>query len=130
MQLRGLPNLLSLVLALLLSGCQTTVPEIRTAEVQAHSKSPTPATYSLTSQQVAELNVWFVARRGGWSTSPASYVPKLVVRAKHSDGTESVVNILDTSLVINSTSPSITNQVTRNLSTAEHQALQQLLLRR
>ena len=129
MKFRSALRPLSLTLAVLLSACQATVPAIQTAEVQVHNKTQNLENYPLSSEQVSELNAWLQARRNGWSTSVASYAPKLIVRAKHSDGTESVVNVLDASVVVYSTSPTLTKQVTRSLTTAEQQALQGILQR-
>ena len=89
-----------LIAATLLAGCKFSLPDVTSATVTRYvSGNPGPQT-ELTPSQRAAIATWFKEHKSGWSSSFASYVPQLEVRATHENGTQSVINVIDSKVVV------------------------------
>ncbi len=116
---------LAIVLAsvLFVSACRLELPSAISATVESYGAS-TPAPQSeLTPDQLKALSRWFARHQTGWTSSPASYVPTLVVRVKHADGETSVINVLSAMVVVNNRD----GQQIQNLPSDELIALRRIL---
>jgi hypothetical protein len=85
---------------IVLSGCTFTLPPVTTASVERHQNGQPLQAFELKATQIQTLSGWFTQHTSGWSSSVVSYVPALVVRAKHANGEVSVINVLSKSVVI------------------------------
>ena len=121
--LRSLGAALAALAIGVLSACQLDVPEVESAVLEVKGPSGDRQEYALSARQIEDLSAWLGAHRDGWSDSMASYVPSVLVRAKHSDGSESVMNVLASVVVIYSTHPQMPRQATRKHLPAERSAL-------
>lgn len=109
---------LATFLALLLSGCKFALPQVSSAVVEQYQAGRTPQARELTPNQVRALSAWFYQHNSGWSSSVVSYAPKLVVRAKHTDGDTSVINIMSGMVVVYNRSGQYQQQFSQNELTA------------
>ena len=85
---------------LLLAACNFSLPPVSSAVVEQSSSGKQIPKVELTQSQINAFSGWFAQHSSGWSSSVVSYVPTLVVRAKHSNGEASVVNVLGNSVVV------------------------------
>lgn len=95
---------------LLLVACNFALPPLSSAVVERHSSGKQVASVELNQAQLTALSAWFAQRSSGWSSSVVSYVPALVVRAKHSNGEVSVVNVLGATVIVYNSSGQFTQQ--------------------
>lgn len=110
--------LVTLVLAL--AACKMVLAPPVSGIVESHAVAGTmDQPTELTATQLEAFSAWFSQHSSGWSSSPASYLPTLVVRIKHSNGDSSVVNVLVDSVVVNNRE----GQYVHQFSTAELSAL-------
>lgn len=93
-------RLIALTALLLLAACNFTLSPVASAVVEQHSMGNPISKVELSQSQVNALSGWFAQHLSGWSSSVVSYAPTLLVRAKHSTGEVSVVNILGNSVVV------------------------------
>lgn len=121
--MRVLVALVALLLTLCLAACHFSLSEVASATVDMHGGRRTSETRELTSIQVRALGKWFDERKSGWSSSSASYVPGLIVRAKHRNGQESAINFLPGMVVVNSEG----NQIVRKLDQSELAEIKRIL---
>ncbi len=89
------------VLAIALCACTLDVPPFSAASLSIHSTGESGASSDLTSKQSQKLHEWLNVHRSGWSQTPASYVPRVVVAVKHNDGKVSSLDVLPSLLVAN-----------------------------
>jgi hypothetical protein len=99
---------------LVLTGCKFTLPQVTSATVEPYQSSGALVPSKLNGNQLKKLTEWFSQHDSGWSSSVASYVPILVVRANHSDGDVSVINVLSDSVVVNNRSGQYTRQFSQS----------------
>ena len=89
-----------LAVATLLAGCKFSLPDVTSATVTRYvSGSPGPQT-ELTPSQRAAIATWFKEHKSGWSSSFASYGPQLEIRVAHENGSQSVINVIDSKVVV------------------------------
>lgn len=105
-----LARLLSVAALVLLAACNFSLPTVASAVVEHHSSNNPVSKVELNQSQINLLSGWFAKHPSGWSSSVASYVPTLVVRAKHSNGEVSVVNILGNLVVVYNSTGQFTQQ--------------------
>jgi len=91
-----------ILMALFMAGCKFELSPPIAGTVESHTLGVQVRPVDLTHDQLRALNEWFVQHRTGWSSSPASYVPAVIVRVRHADSTVSVINVLSTMVVVNS----------------------------
>jgi len=87
-------------LALFLAGCKFTLPQVSSATLEQYNTGRALEVRELTPNQVRALTDWFSLHGSGWSSSVVSYVPTLLVRAKHTYGDTSVINIMSNMVVV------------------------------
>lgn len=87
-------------LALFLAGCKFTLPQVSSATLEQYGTGYPLQEKVLTPNQVRTLSAWFSQHGSGWSSSVVSYVPTLLIRAKHTDGDTSVINIMSNMVVV------------------------------
>lgn len=87
-------------LALFLTGCKFTLPQVSSASLEQYGTGLSLQVKELTPNQVRALSAWFTQHDSGWSSSVVSYVPNLLIRAKHTDGDASVINIMSDRVVV------------------------------
>jgi hypothetical protein len=87
-------------LALFLAGCKFSLPQVSSATIEQYQTGRPLQAKELTPNQVRALSDWFSQHSSGWSSSVASYVPTLLVHAKHTDGDTSVINIMSNMVVV------------------------------
>ena len=89
-----------LAAATLLAGCKFSLPEVTSATVTRYvSGNPGPQTELVPSQRAA-IATWFKEHKSGWSSSFASYGPQLEIRVAHENGSQSVINVIDSKVVV------------------------------
>lgn len=91
---------LAAFLALFLAGCKFILPQVSSATLEQYSTGRPLQARELTPNQVRALTDWFSQHGSGWSSSVVSYVPTLLVRATHTDGDTSVINIMSNMVVV------------------------------
>ncbi len=91
---------LSVLLLLSLAGCKLALSQVSSATLEQYGAGRLLQARELTPSQVHALSDWFSRHETGWSSSFVSYVPALVVRARHADGDTSVVDIDSTMLIV------------------------------
>jgi hypothetical protein len=91
---------LGVFLALFLAGCKFTLPPVNSATLEQYGTARPFQAIELTPIQVRALTDWFSLHGSGWSSSVVSYAPTLFVRAKHTDGGLSVINIMSNMVVV------------------------------
>lgn len=112
---------LATFLALLLAGCKFTLSQVSAATVEQYQPGRPLQAKELTPNQVRALSAWFSQHDSGWSSSVVSYVPMLVVRAKHADGDTSVINIMSYTVVVYNRSGQYQQQFSQNeLAAIQH----------
>ena len=89
-----------LAVATLLSGCKFSLPAVTSATVTRYiSGNPGPQTELAPSQRAA-IATWFKEHKSGWSSSFASYGPQLEIRVAHKNGSQLVINVIDSKVVV------------------------------
>lgn len=88
-------------LTLFLTGCELTLQQVSSATLEHYEKGLALQAKELSQNQVRALSDWFSQHGSGWSLSVVSYVPALLVRAKHTDGETSTINIMTNLVVVN-----------------------------
>jgi len=91
---------LGVFLALFLAGCKFTLPQVSSATLEQYGTGRPLQARELTPNQVRALIDWFSLHGSGWYSSVVSYMPTLLVRAKHTDGDTSVINIMSNMVVV------------------------------
>lgn len=99
-------------LALFLTGCKFTLPQVSSATLEQYGMGHPLQAKELTPNQVRALSAWFSQHSSGWSSSVVSYVPTLLIRAKHTDGDTSVINIMSNMVVVYNRSGQYQQQLT------------------
>ena len=84
------------LLAVMLSGCQKSLDWSLPNESLKMERGGQTCTISPSSTQFKELSDWLAGNRGGWSSSPASYVPNVMLR-----GSNFSVNFVNSLVVVN-----------------------------
>lgn len=87
-------------LVVFLAGCKFNLQQVSSATVEPSSSERLLQAKELSPNQVRALSTWFSQHNTGWSSSVASYVPMLLIRAKHTDGDTSVINIMSNMVVV------------------------------
>ena len=90
-----------LVTVMGLLACDFKLPRSLSGTVTTYSPGVPAHPSALTKDQLQALDEWFGRHVSGWSSSPATYVPVLIVRIQHSGGSDSVVNVMSTMIVVN-----------------------------
>lgn len=85
---------------LILAGCKLTLPQVTSATIERYQSGQAMQPTELNNNQIQALSGWFSSHNSGWSSNVASYVPTLIVRAKHSNGDTSVINVLPSMVVV------------------------------
>jgi hypothetical protein len=96
-----------------LAGCKLTLPQVTSATVERYQSGEPLQQIPLSSNQLSALSGWFSQHDSGWSSSVVSYVPTLIVRAKHNDGDVSVINVLSRMVVIYNRSGQYEKQISQ-----------------
>ena len=91
---------ITFLLAWLLSACTLEVPAATEAVVAITQGSGVARSERLTNAQMQGLSGWLKARSSGWLPSYVSYAPATEVRVKHADGSHTVVNIMQSKIVV------------------------------
>ena len=91
---------ITILLAWLLSACTLEVPAATEAVVTINHGGQVATSEKLTDGQLQSLSGWLKERSSGWSPSYVSYAPATEVRVKHSDGSHTVVNIMQSKVVV------------------------------
>ncbi|HEY6093686.1 MAG TPA: hypothetical protein VIU93_01915 [Gallionellaceae bacterium] len=86
---------------LVLAGCKLAFPQVTSATVERYQSGGTLQAVPLNSDQIHALSDWFSQHGSGWSSTVATYVPTLIVRAKHANGDISEINVLSGMVVVN-----------------------------
>lgn len=107
----------------LLAGCDFDLANIASAKAEWHENGESTKPVELDTEAIELLVNWFRQRRSGWSTSIVSYVPAVLIRVEHIDGSRSVVNVLGNLLVVYGPN----GQTARPISAVERQQLLALL---
>ncbi len=91
---------ITFLLAWTLSACTLEVPATTEAVVAITQGGHVASSETLTAAQLQSLSGWLQERSSGWSLSLVSYAPAVEVRVKHSDGSQTVVNIMQSKVVV------------------------------
>ena len=107
-------------LALSLAGCKFSLPQVSSATVEQYQTGRPLQAKELSPKQVRALTDWFSQHDSGWSSSVVSYVPTLLIRAKHTDGDTSVINIMSGMVVVYNRSGQYQQQFSQSELSAIH----------
>ena len=98
---RLLVTLISICLVAGLAGCKLVLPQPVSATVEQYKSGSNAQPVELSSIQLVSLSGWFSQRASGWERSVVTYVPRTVIRIKHSNGDTSTLNVLGNSVIAN-----------------------------
>jgi hypothetical protein len=117
--------LVALLVAVSFAACALELPPLVSASlVVQHTKDAPAQLVPLSTSQVAALNTWLSAHRAGWSSSYASYAPRVQARLEHADGQSSSLQLVASKVVVYGTF----GQLERTLTAEEFNALARLWL--
>jgi hypothetical protein len=83
-----------------LSACDLETPTLASATVSLYQAGQPLRSWQLTPTQVASLDAWLTQHRAGWSPDFATYVPRVLISAKRTDGSSWGIYVLGTVVVI------------------------------
>lgn len=112
-----------MALFLALAGCQFSLPPVVSATVERYQTGGLQRSTELNDGQMQALSTWFTQHGSGWSSSVASYVPNLLIRARHTNGDTSVINIMSGLVVIYN----LSGQYEQRFPQSEMAAIQRVL---
>ena len=121
--MKALRQIIIATVLLSLVGCSVSVPAISSAKAYRYSGGSSIAEWNLTALQCEALNTWIVQNSEGWTPSPVSWAPGLIVYMTHSDSSQGSLNILKAQVVLVHEG----DQFTRDFSADQITALRQLL---
>jgi hypothetical protein len=93
-------RVIAICILLTLAACKFTLPPVTSATVERYQSGSRLQSAELNSEQIKTLSAWFAQHNSGWTQSVVSYVPKLEVRAMHSNGDTSIINLISTIVVV------------------------------
>ena len=84
----------------LLFACKFVLSPITSGYLEIYGSGAPVQKTRLTEAQLSVLSDFFRDHQSGWSSSPASFVPAVLVRVTHKNGDVSTINLLRSMLVI------------------------------
>ena len=92
--------LVAALVCAVLAGCDLEMPKLSSASVSIYQAGQRLHSWQLSPARMASLETWLAKHRTGWTPDNATYVPRVLISAKGTDGSSWSIYVLGTVVVI------------------------------